>query len=128
MPKESIILEAPNGVETAGEAEIARYSIASRISQAALWVIGGLLGGTACIIIPVVHLFTTWGLPLLGVLMAVRTMRREVVVHQPEGTCPKCNEQIQLPGGAANDPEWQVCPRCKTTIQVRAQTTVSPVI
>lgn len=121
MPKETIVIHAAAGAETAGEADIMRYSTASRITRAALWVIGGLLGGTACIIIPVVHLFTTWGLPLLGIFMAVRTMRREVVIHQPTGMCPNCKEMIQLAGGAADDPGWQVCPNCKATIHVRPQ-------
>jgi hypothetical protein len=126
MPKESISIHTAGGAETAGEAEIVRYSTSSRIIQATLWAIGGLLGGTACIIIPVVHLFTTWGLPLLGILMAVRTMRREIVIHEPTGTCPHCKEKIELAGGAANDPEWQVCPHCKTAIQVRPQAAISP--
>lgn len=128
MSQESIVIQVAAGEETAGEAEVVRYSTASRITQATLWVIGGQLGGTACIIIPVVHLFSTWGLPLLGILMSVRTMRREVVIHQPSGTCPACNEKIELAGGAANDPEWQVCPHCKKAIQVRHKAAVSPAI
>ena len=126
MSKESIVIQAAAGEETAGEAEVVRYSTASRITQATLWIIGGLLGGTACIIIPVVHLFSTWGLPLLGIFMAVRTMRREVVIYEPTGTCPNCKGKIELAGGAANDPEWQVCPHCKTAIQVRPQAAISP--
>jgi hypothetical protein len=119
MPTESIILQAPNGKQTAGSAEILRYSNANRIIRASLFVLGGLIGGTVCILIPIVHLITTWGLPLLGIVMAIRTMRRDVVIHQPQGTCPNCNEHIQLPGGAASDPEWQVCSHCKTHLQIR---------
>ena len=129
MPQESITFVNPDGGEapgTPGTAEVIRYSSVSRITRATLFVLAGLIGGTACIIVPVVHLFTTWGLPLIGILVAMRTMRKTVVVHQPEGVCPHCKEQIQLSGGALIDDEWQVCPLCKSKLRVRVQAEPMP--
>src|SRR5262245_39595979 len=120
MPQESITLQAENGVTKPGRAEVFRYSNANRIIRASLWVIAGLFGGTACIIVPVVHLFTTWGFPLLGIFMAVRTIKREVSIHQVEGTCPICDQPIDIAGGALIDQEWQMCQHCKEKLTFRA--------
>lgn len=126
MQHEPIIFQSPIGQPTIGEAEVSRHSSASRITIATLWVVGGLLGGTACIIVPGVHLITTWGLPLLGIIMAVRTIRRDVVIHQPQGTCPSCGAGLQLPGGAVGDSGWQACPGCKTQLRIFPQAAMQP--
>ena len=116
---EAITFVSPDGTQAEGTADVIRYSPTSRAVRATLFVIGGLLGATACIVIPILHLFTTWGLPLLGIYMAVRTMRREVVLMDVHGTCPCCGKSIQLPGGAMNEPAWQACPQCQEPLQMR---------
>ena len=121
MPMEPITVEAPDGRTSQGQAEVIRYSNASRITRATLFVIAGLIGGTVCIIVPVVHLVTTWGFPLIGILLANRTMKREVSIHQPAVPCPHCGQAIEIAGGALIDSEWQVCPHCRTKLVYRAQ-------
>jgi hypothetical protein len=116
MP-ESIIVRGPDGTESTVTAQVLRFSPASRWGRATAFALGGLIGGTACIIIPIVHLFTTWALPLLGFFMAWRTLKRDVVVLPPDGPCPACRQPLQLTGGVQSDPEWQVCPLCKATLQ-----------
>jgi hypothetical protein len=118
MP-EPIIMEDPDGKQAMWAAEVIRSTHAGRVTIATLYVVGGLLGGTACIVIPILHLFTTWGFPLLGILMAVRTMKRDVLIYQPEGPCPVCAEPIELAGGLPGDSSWQVCPECKAALHVR---------
>ena len=116
---ETVTLTGAEGARNDATAEVVRYSPVNRVVKASLFVLGGLLAATACIVIPIVHLFTTWGFPLLGILMAVRTMRREIVVTQVEGDCPTCGQKIGLPGGALNEPAWQVCPTCQAKLNVQ---------
>lgn len=127
MSAEPIIFQGPEGEPTVGEGDVERFSTAGRITIATLWVVGGLLGGTACIIVPGVHLITTWAFPLLGIMMAMRTMRREVVIQQPQGLCPSCNQRLNLPGGATSDPGWQKCPSCHDALKIRPQTATAPI-
>jgi hypothetical protein len=69
MAQESIILESGTQQATSGQAgDVSRYSTAHRIVIASIWVAGGFLLAAPCIVIPIVHLFSTWGLPLLGIL------------------------------------------------------------
>lgn len=119
MTRETITFHSPDAGEASGEAEVLRFSAAGRVALATLYVLGGLLGATACIIIPGVHFITTWALPLLGVIMAVRTVRRDLIVHQPHGRCPSCGKHIELTGGPLDDPHWQKCPQCQAVVQIR---------
>lgn len=102
--------------------DAAIYSDFARISIGVLWIVGGLLGGLMFIIVPIVHLITTWALPLIGILMGVRAFKRRAVLYQITAQCPACGEAIETNGGSVDDPAWQVCPRCKTTLKFRPAT------
>lgn len=121
MAQEPVVFESDASGSRPGQAsDIARYSDALRITIGTLWIVGGLVGGTVCIVVPVVHLFTTWALPLGGILMGLRAFKRRVVIYQPAGVCPACGEPIELVGGSIDDASWQVCPKCKAELRVRA--------
>ncbi len=120
MDPAPITLESTDHPATTGHAdEVARHSAIARIGVASVYVIGGFLLAVPCIIVPVVHLVSTWGLPLLGILMAVRTWKREIVIYRARGKCPACHQPIELNGGSTHDATWQVCPKCKSTLTVR---------
>ena len=120
MPQESVNFENASGEKRAGQAsDIARYSDAVRITIGTLWIVGGLIGGTVCIVVPVVHLITTWALPLFGILMGLRAFKRRVVIYQPAGVCPSCDKPMELAGGSIDDQTWQTCPQCKAALKVR---------
>lgn len=126
MAAEAVIIESADGQATgaAGEAvDVAHYSDFARIGIGTLWIVGGVLGGLMFIIVPVVHLITTWVLPLGGVLLGLRAFKRRLVIYQVTGTCPACRELIDLIGGSADDPAWQVCPKCKAPLKVRPAAT-----
>lgn len=137
MARESVIIETESGSGSgdaagsggmagaaAGEAvDVARYSDFARIAIGTLWIVGGLLGGLMFIIVPVVHLFTTWALPLGGILLGMRAYKRRLVFYEVSGTCPACREPIELIGGSADDDAWQVCPKCKARLRVRSAET-----
>lgn len=114
-----LTLRADDG--TTGEARgvVTPISSASRTIRAVLYVVLGLLGGAACIIIPVLHLITTWGLPLIGVIAAVRISRARADVGEIVGACPACDETIALPGGRIGiEPMHAQCPKCRAALGV----------
>jgi hypothetical protein len=131
MARETVMLEnagraAGGGPAATGEAvDVARYSDVARIAIGTLWIVGGVLGGLMFIIVPVVHLITTWALPLGGILLGLRAYKRRLVVYQVTATCPACHEPIDLVGGSVDDPAWQTCPKCKTPLKVRPTGRVS---
>src|SRR6187399_125714 len=88
MSEEIVCIQAPDGRQASGSAVFVHYSTGGRVTRAILYVFGGLVAGTACIIVPIVHLFSTWGFPLLGVVMAMRTMRRHFVIDRLDAVCP----------------------------------------
>jgi hypothetical protein len=121
MPQEQIVISSSENDVIKTTAEVERYSQTNRVLRASAYVAAGLLGGTVCIVIPLVHLITTWGLPALGIYMAYRTMQREVVLKAIEAACPNCKETIQLTGGGLNDHHWQVCHNCHARLHIAVQ-------
>jgi hypothetical protein len=120
VTQELVVFQSISGATRPGQADdVARYSEALRITIGVLYIVGGLLGGTACIVVPIVHLVSTWALPLCGILLGLRAFKRRVVVCRPAGICPSCNEPIELVGGSIDDLAWQVCPRCGAAVRVR---------
>ena len=112
--------EAGEVGEVGEAADVARYSDAARLTIGTMWIIGGFLGALMFIIVPVVHLITTWALPLGGILLGLRAYKRRVVFYQVAGTCPACRESIELVGGSIDDADWQSCPKCGIALAVRA--------
>lgn len=109
------------GVHRAGEAaDVARYSDAARIAIGTLWIVGGLVGGTVCLVVPLVHLVSTWALPLLGIFMGMRAFKRRTVAYQIACLCPACAEPIELAGGSLDDASWQRCPKCAANLRIEA--------
>src|SRR5687767_7885019 len=115
--QEAITVEGPGGRKCTWTAEVLRHSQANRMTIAMLYALGGFFGATVCIVVPIAHLITTWALPVGGIFMAIRTWKREIVIVGTEGPCPNCEKPIQLSGGSATEPEWQVCPECKARLR-----------
>lgn len=118
MTRETVTLRSAEGAESEGTAEVVRPSGVRRAIVATVFVVGGIVGGLAFIIIPIVHLFTTWALPLIGVLMAIRVMRRELSIHRLDGVCPACRNEIHEYDRGGDDPAWQLCPRCDARLAI----------
>lgn len=123
MPEQSIELRSPDGATSAAVALIKRPTASQRGVLAAAYAVGGLLLGGACIVIPIIHLVTTWALPLIGIVLAVRTMRRETIVTRVEGMCPACSKPIEAYDRGGDDPAWQLCPHCDARLQIIAPVT-----
>lgn len=119
MPEETVTLSTADGAASLpASAEIARHGTTRRALTAAALVVAGLAGGAACIIVPVVHLVSTWGFPLLGIFLAYKTWQTPEKLVQLEGKCPACGEAVELFGGGLSDE--RTCPNCKATLRINA--------
>ncbi len=118
MAEDPITLKTADGSSGPAVAEIIEYSSSARITKGVLFMVGGVLGGAACIIVPVVHLFTTWGLPLAGILLGIRALRTHRKLDRVTGRCPDCEAEIELVGGALTEPARQKCCRCAAPLEL----------
>ena len=82
-------------------------------------MVAGFVGGAACIIIPVLHLVTTWGLPLLGIVLGLRAYRTQATIEEGTATCPACDTPFELePLNVAAEPPTVVCPACSQQVEI----------
>ena len=118
-PQDGLItLRAEDGRTAPAAATIERYSEVTRIGKAVGFFVGGFVLGGACIIVPVLHLVTTWALPLAGIVMGLRTLKIEQRLSRINGTCPACTQRIELRGGAVKAAIWRVCPECDKDLEI----------
>lgn len=121
MAQEVITLRAEDGTTSRASAEVYRYSPGYRTLKAAAWIGGGIVGGGLCIIIPVLHLITTWALPLLGIVFGLRASRTHLEILQISGPCPACRASISMPGGGTGErPLVAPCPECEAPLTLLA--------
>jgi hypothetical protein len=120
MTQSPVTLLAEDGTAREGRATVQPISPGGRTARTLGYVLGGLLGGAACIIIPVLHLITTWALPLIGILAGLRAWRARADVRDVQGPCPACGEPIELGGGCVSEePLSTSCPSCQAPLRVR---------
>lgn len=115
---ERVTFQSSQGALTEATAEVMRPSRAANVTRAIALLGGSLVAAGIFIFIPIVHLVTTWALPLLGIVLARGALRRKVAVYDAQGACPSCGETVRLPGGDLEDPSWQICLRCGAPIRV----------
>jgi hypothetical protein len=88
------------------------YPQSLRTVVAIIWLVVGFGGAAVLIVVPVVHLFSTWALPLAGILGAVNALKTHARVKHVEGLCPGCNGKLLLEGGRAIFPVRDACEHC----------------
>ncbi len=88
------------------------YPQGLRILVATIWLLVGFGGAAALIVVPIVHLFSTWGLPLAGILGALNTLKTAKRVSHVTGQCPACKGKLLLAGGRAVFPLRDACEHC----------------
>jgi len=119
---EVVSLKGRDGAKGEGQAEVVRYSSAQRLSKALAIGVGGTLLGVSTIVIPGVHLISTWAIPLLSIGIAWYFYGRRGLLGAVSATCPSCGEQLNGEGGAWEDPMYVRCSACSRPFEV----TVSP--
>lgn len=115
-----ITLRSEGGETAPADATIERYSDSARIGKAVAFFAGGFLLGGACIFVPVLHLVTTWAVPLAGIVLGMRTLGIDRAFGPIKGVCPVCSKAIELRGGPIKASNWRVCPDCGKDIEVLA--------
>ncbi len=114
-----ITLRAESGETAPADATIERYPEAARIGKAVAFIVGGIVLGTGCTIIPGPHMVVTfWALPLAGIFMARRAWRIDKRFSRINGTCPACTKAIELRGGPIKASNWRVCPECRKDLEI----------
>ena len=111
MAAHSIQLRPRDGEAVAATAEVVRYGPGDRTSRAGLIAGCGIALGAMSIVVPGVHLISTWLLPLLGLGIAAYVYRIEAKVGPIAGPCPSCGAtmNIEAPGSVADEAVWVRC-------------------
>ncbi len=119
-PQDGLItLRAEDGRTAPADATIDRYPDGARVGKAVAFIVGGIVLGTGCTIIPGPHMLVTWwALPLIGILMARRTLKIKQRLSRINGTCPACSKRIELRGGPVKATNWRVCPECDKDLEI----------
>ncbi len=118
MAQESVQLLAADGRTALGTADMTRTSPAMRKAWAIMVLVVGFAAGAASILIPILHLFSTWILPLAAIVVARKIWRREFSITSLHGECPNCGQRISLGGRAMHNSPMQECPHCPAAFQV----------
>ena len=105
-------------VTRAGVAHARPISDAARVGRAVAFLLLGLVGAVACLLIPVLHLITTWALPLAGAVAAAHALRTRVRVGAVRGECPSCGQEVDLEVASTTEAVQALCPGCRTLIEV----------
>jgi len=126
MVTEAIHLHTRDHRVVDGEADLVRRGRGNRLARALVIAGAGILGAAVFVLVPIVHLFTTWLLPLLGLGLAVWVYRIAVVAKEIRGTCPDCGAEMRVKGGVLEDPTWIRCPNCSLPLRLEVGETPQP--
>jgi hypothetical protein len=98
--------------------EITRYNLAIRLTRSLPIFVGSVILGAATIIVPGVHLISTWFIPLLGSGIALYVFRVHARIGTIDGRCPSCEAEFSQNGGPYEDPMWIRCPSCSVPLEL----------
>lgn len=118
MATEPVRLHTRDKRTVDASAEVVRADEGRRIAKAGAIFAAGLVAGLASIVVPVVHLVSTWALPLLGAAGAYFVYNQRVVIGRVRGTCPLCEAPLDAEGGALEDPMWIRCQACQGPLRL----------
>lgn len=118
MSKLLLELKTETGSVRQATATIVHFSASQRFGKAALFLVGGVGLGAALIVVPILHLITTWALPLAGTIGCVNTLRTRSRLRDIDGVCPACENTLQHKGGRAVFPMRIDCPDCRRPLSI----------
>ncbi len=111
-------LRIDTGAITQATGTLTVYEPGPRTAKAIGLALGGFIAAGICLFVPLLHLITTWLLPILGLWAAWNGWRTQESYTSVEGACPACAAAISLDGGRVADPMWDQCPACKRPVQI----------
>ena len=118
MRELTLLLRAETGAVTQGSATIEHFSTPLRWVRGTIFLVGGFGLGAALIVVPILHLITTWALPLAGAIACVGALRTRARLENIQGCCPGCEASFSHNGGRAVFPIRIDCPDCRRPISI----------
>lgn len=106
------LLRAETGQTSDAKGRYTVYPFSMRVLAALLWLAIGFGGAAVLVVVPVVHLISTWLFPLVAVLGAFNALRTPRRVSHVTGRCPVCQGKLLLAGGRADFPVRDSCEHC----------------
>ncbi len=118
MKELALVLQAETGAQTEGTASIEHFSTPLRWVKATIFLFGGIGLGAALIVVPILHLVTTWALPLAGLIACISALRTRARLGDIQASCPGCKASFSHNGGRAVFPMRIDCPDCRRPISI----------
>jgi len=112
------VVKAETGQSAEVQGRFTTYPQGMRIVSALIWLGIGFGGALAFIVVPVLHLLTTWALPLAGLMGAWNSLRTVSRVSHLTGRCPVCQGKLLLAGGRAIFPVRDQCEHCSRPLLI----------
>jgi hypothetical protein len=103
---------------TRGEVRILSLAPSGRVARAAkmlalMWALA-----IVSILVPGLHFILVPGFLVAGPVLAFKVARERSVVLGGEGTCPACGQFVQMPRGAEEWPQTDVCLHCQAFLRI----------
>ena len=118
MKELTLDFRAETGAVTDGSATIEHFSTPLRWVRATIFLVGGIGLGALLLVVPILHLITTWALPLAGAIACVGALRTRARLSNIQGSCPGCEAPFTHNGGRAVFPMRIDCPSCRRPISI----------
>ncbi len=118
MTEQRVKVATRQGPSNEGTASVVFYGKGQRLVRAiAVLAIFLILAG-AFVFVPIVHLITTWALPIAGLVGFWMLLRTKAVVKTIEGQCPDCSHTFAFKGGPMEEIMWYRCEECRLPLKV----------
>lgn len=111
-----------DGNASLGSMQTTLYNPGDRMTRAvvrlgACWAAAGVT-----LFIPLAHFVLVPGFLLAGPIMAISAYRTEQARELARGTCPVCQEAVEIKLEADDNlPKWTYCPKCNAPLQLVAK-------
>ena len=100
------------GDSNSGIGELREYSSLLRYGMSFGWLLTAFALAVVLVVVPVIHLITTWLLPIAGVVGFVSIIQTRATITKIKGQCPACNSNVLLSGGRAAPQMRESCDDC----------------
>ena len=118
MNKQRVTVATRQGPTNQATASVVFYGKSQRVMRATAVLALFLTLAAAFVFVPIVHLITTWALPIAGLIGFWMMLRTNAVVKTIEGQCPDCSHDFAFKGGPIEDIMWYRCEQCRLPLKV----------
>ena len=100
------------GETTSGVGELREFSSPLRYAMSFGWLITAFVLAVVLVVVPVIHLLTTWLLPIAGLVGFVTIIQTRATITKIKSQCPSCKAAVLLGGGRAEAQMRDSCNDC----------------